>query len=392
MDRLILEDFRCFQGRHEVPLAPLTILMGESGTGKSTLLAAVRLAWDLALGKQEPGFNEEPFPLGSYGQIATWHGLPDAAPPRPFSLGSHWRGGDPQGEIVFHGTFSAQKGQPFSMHWWMEGSGYRVERLSDWITVKTPSTTISEGPYDEWLTDPDGVILEWLLARQELTGPLSEEDVKAIENLFHTPGEMGARPYAFSPDRSWLRRTYDPYREIHDCHGSHVPMVLANLAFSSGTSWNSLRRALEEFGIRSGLYKGIEVCWLGRGASGPFQLELVMDGALINLVDAGYGVRQILPVLVECLLDRTARTFLLQQPEAYLHPRAQAELGSFFVSLAKQERKRFLIETHSDSLVDRIRMDLRDGKSGLQPEDVALLYFERGENGAQIHRLEALRA
>ena len=47
MDTLILEDFRCFSGRHEVPIRPLTLLVGENSTGKTSFLAAVRAAHDL---------------------------------------------------------------------------------------------------------------------------------------------------------------------------------------------------------------------------------------------------------------------------------------------------------------------------------------------------------
>src|SRR5881396_1662040 len=75
-----------------------------------------------------------------------------------------------------------------------------------------------------------------------------------------------------------------------------------------------------------------------------------------NLVDVGYGVSQALPILVDTLQRPAAdEVFLLQQPEVHLHPRAQAELGSFFVSQAGKKR-RFVIETHSDYLVDRVRM------------------------------------
>jgi hypothetical protein len=60
-------------------------------------------------------------------------------------------------------------------------------------------------------------------------------------------------------------------------------------------------------------------------------------------------------------------------------------LGTFFAKQAKGTR-RFVIETHSDYLVDRIRMEVR--RKLLRPEDVSLLYFERGKSGAAIHNLE----
>jgi predicted ATPase len=75
---------------------------------------------------------------------------------------------------------------------------------------------------------------------------------------------------------------------------------------------------------------------------------------------------------------------LLQQPEVHLHPRAQAELGSFLAKLASDHRATpILIETHSDYLLDRICMDVRD-KKGISSKDVVVLYLTRTSNGAKI--------
>ena len=46
-----------------------------------------------------------------------------------------------------------------------------------------------------------------------------------------------------------------------------------------------------------------------------------------------------------------------------------------------------MVETHSDYIIDRVRMDVRDGKTGLKPEDVSILYFERGEADVKIHSI-----
>jgi predicted ATPase len=76
-----------------------------------------------------------------------------------------------------------------------------------------------------------------------------------------------------------------------------------------------------------------------------------------------------------------AEFFLLQQPEIHLHPRAQAELGSFLGTVVSNQSMRAVVETHSDYLLDRIRMDIRD-KKGLSPDDVIILFFER--NGLEV--------
>ena len=46
-----------------------------------------------------------------------------------------------------------------------------------------------------------------------------------------------------------------------------------------------------------------------------------------------------------------------------------------------------MVETHSDHLLDRVRMDLRDDKTKLTPDDVSVLFFERGDLDVRIHSL-----
>ena len=46
-----------------------------------------------------------------------------------------------------------------------------------------------------------------------------------------------------------------------------------------------------------------------------------------------------------------------------------------------------MIETHSDHLLDRVRMDVRDGRGELKPDDVSILFFERGNLDVRIHSL-----
>ena len=143
---------------------------------------------------------------------------------------------------------------------------------------------------------------------------------------------------------------------------------------------------MDQFGSKSGLFEHIEVIRKGNKESDPFQIGVKSGGPTFNLVDVGYGVSQALPILVDILQRPAANeVFLLQQPEVHLHPRAQAEMGSFFARLTSKNR-RFVIETHSDHLVDRVRMEVRH--KNLRPDDVSLLYFERTKHGATIHHLE----
>ena len=64
-----LRDFRCFHERQTARLAPLTLLVGENSTGKTSFLAAVRAVWDAAYGSGAPDFRRAPFDLGAFPEI-----------------------------------------------------------------------------------------------------------------------------------------------------------------------------------------------------------------------------------------------------------------------------------------------------------------------------------
>ena len=168
-------------------------------------------------------------------------------------------------------------------------------------------------------------------------------------------------------------------------------MDLANLYFQDREAWVTLKKRLEDFGKAAGLFDEISIRPLGKRNSEPFQVQVRKFGGRLkgprrNLIDVGYGVSQALPVVMEMLRQDAPDMFLLQQPEVHLHPSAQAALGSLFCQVAAAGRQ-LVVETHSDHLMDRVRMDVRDGVSALKPEDVSILFFERKDLDVHIHSL-----
>ena len=161
-----------------------------------------------------------------------------------------------------------------------------------------------------------------------------------------------------------------------------------------------LKANLEGFGSTCELFDEINVRSFGTSDGDPFQIQVRKHGGAKsrrrkgpwrNLIDVGYGVSQALPVLTELLRPDGPTMFLLQQPEVHLHPQAQAALGSLFCEVAAGGRQ-LIIETHSDYIIDRVRMDVRDGTTGLKPEDVSILYFEPGERAVKIHSIRIDKA
>lgn len=92
----------------------------------------------------------------------------------------------------------------------------------------------------------------------------------------------------------------------------------------------------------------------------------------------GYGISQILPIITE-ILAVDQKIVLVQQPELHIHPRLQAELGSIFAKGIAHNQ--YIIETHSENLLLRLRRLIRIGQ--FSPESVSVIYVQKTPEGSQ---------
>jgi hypothetical protein len=115
-----------------------------------------------------------------------------------------------------------------------------------------------------------------------------------------------------------------------------------------------------------------------------FALRLVdaITGVNVNLTDVGFGVSQVLPVIVQSLMARQ-QVLLVEQPEIHLHPRLQAELTELFVSSINRPLSNiFLVESHSEHMILRTQRLIREGR--LHPGDVSVVYADRTGSGTRL--------
>jgi hypothetical protein len=90
-----------------------------------------------------------------------------------------------------------------------------------------------------------------------------------------------------------------------------------------------------------------------------------------TIADVGFGVSQILPMLVADVALGKEGVLLVNQPEVHLHPSSQALLGNYFSS--RIQSRQYVIETHSEYLITRLRILIAKGR--LRPEDVSLYFM-----------------
>jgi AAA ATPase-like protein len=105
----------------------------------------------------------------------------------------------------------------------------------------------------------------------------------------------------------------------------------------------------------------------------------------LDLTDVGFGISQILPIIVEGLLAPPGRTLLIEQPEIHLHPKMQAALGDLLIDIANlndrepSSRRTVIVETHSEYLINRIRR--RISAHEISHADIAIYYVEPASDG-----------
>lgn len=387
---LILENVRCFVGRHTIPIRPLTILVGENSSGKSTALAMLSALGDPVGFPMRPQFNEAPYDLGGFRTIATLAGEMGGAD--HFSIGyvSDADSAEARNEVL--AKYESIEMQVALSELRIKGSENRELTLTLNLYHKLYDAVLSipwrgktdtiefffhESFGENGLLDSRSFLRTELLrvkrqgAKLELDADWLTEALKVLEPL------SVIRTLSVAPIRTKPRRTYDQVTESYDPEGNHIPLVLARILAEQSTSTQkkALLSGLKRFGRESGLFSDIALRRLGDTPADPFQLMVTVGGRPTNLLDVGYGVSQVLPLVVQGIISAEEGLLLIQQPEVHLHPRAQAALGSLFVDLVARDAKRFVIETHSDYIVDRIRMEVADGK--LPSEAFLILYLER---------------
>ncbi len=427
MDSITLENYRCFRERQSARLAPLTLLVGENSTGKTSFLAMIRALQDVTQRKRVPDFKKAPYDLGSYDEIANFRGG-RAGRAQEFEAGfkacRSGKGRSDSAKFSVYVTFAKRKNAPVPVKIrvcnanetiWMEVEYLPREKRC--VRFGTPRGSWEWDGKEDDMSDPwrrlDPVTpLYMVLGHMKF---LVDERSKAHKNLRVLSGSSQPRPqdwdsvnkvmqseysysrgethlYASAPVRSKPLRTYDPSALIWDSEGNYIPTYLADLANAHVTDkkrWEKMKDSLENFGKKSGLFDEISVRSYGKKDNEPFQLQIrkwgrKSKGPMRNLVDVGYGVSQILPIITELMQSSAPTVFLLQQPEVHLHPSAQAALGSLFCDVASSGRQ-LIVETHSDYILDRVRLDVRDRETKLKAEDVSVLFFEHGNLDVKIH-------
>ncbi|MEN2400085.1 DUF3696 domain-containing protein [Flavobacterium sp. MC2016-06] len=126
--------------------------------------------------------------------------------------------------------------------------------------------------------------------------------------------------------------------------------------------------------------------------SEPYHIELRREKLYINITETGMGIGQSLPLIIRANKPCDEETLIIiEEPESHLHPYAHAQLAQLFAdSIKEDQNKRYLIETHSESFILRLRRLIVDNNHLLTKDDIRLYYvnFDEENNESTLKNIK----
>lgn len=387
---LHMRNYRGFY-RALIPLRTCTFLVGENSTGKSSFLRVLQLV-------SSPDFWFFPrFDRGSDDEVQSFADLVSAAAGDKsfFEVGivhTDKRKDGAFGIVVAVNRFAEREGMPFlASHFQIHGSRQTLisaeKQATKYWVGSSPAHFSTENEAVDFATSRIASVAqdaELKAFPKSVRGnpPLGIclSLVRALEagekpnlNEFKAEIPLSLNLTWIAPIRTRPRRIYEGFSRNYSAEGEHSPFVLKRSLKS-----RLFVDRLAAFGDASGLFETVVTHTFGKGERNPFEILVRLRGADLNINNVGYGVSQALPLVVEFLSREKERTFAVQQPEVHLHPRAQAALGGLLLELSKERKHSFVVETHSDYLIDRFRADLAACEDA---PDSQVIFFERSDSG-----------
>lgn len=129
----------------------------------------------------------------------------------------------------------------------------------------------------------------------------------------------------------------------------------------------------------------IEVSTL-RGAIVEFEIKSVSGIGTHAVTDSGFGYSQVIPILIRGLLASKGSTFIVEQPELHLNPALHVRLADFFVSMVRAG-KQIIVETHSEHIVNAIRVFAAEDDEGELASKCAIYFIDAEDHTPTVHEL-----
>lgn len=335
LTQLDLHLFKCFE-ELRLPLAPLSLLSGANASGKSSVLQALVLAHQTM---REHEWSRRLMLNGSAIRLGTVSDVVDKLHGRrTFEIGVM------DAEVTCHWAFSGERSEMSMAVDRVDVNGSVIERPSDLRYLLPPDADLSAMSLAERLRR-----LSYITA--ERVGP---REVYAIEDRQTAPviGPQGEHAVSV----------------LHWGRDEHVLEELV-VAGVPPTRLRQVEKRMRTFFPGCGLM----LQQVPQTNAVTLGLRTSEDTDFHRPVHAGFGLTQVLPIVVAALSASKEDILLIENPEVHLHPAGQALMGQFLADVA-HAGVQVVVETHSDHVLNGIRRSVKGGR--LSAQGVALHFFK----------------
>ena len=388
------ENFKSWKDTGKLRFAPLTGFFGANSSGKTSILQTLlMIKQTVERPRKRPPEENEPLYFGDTSSLVNLGSFDDVIHQHSqdlnLGISVSWKSSK-EIKVDEHLTdslsFSTSIGKRYnhpileSCSYTANGQSWELERDQVSCMLKFPDFLVKSGysvyaggsipafPYRfygiELPDDPDATLL-----------PL----IDSLENLFDQFYYLGPLRENPRPDYTWWNKHPDDVGK----YGEEMVPAL----FSSRIQSGNLDEQVPKWLQRLGLIHSYRLAPAPRTQREyEFLVTMHKGGPEIRLTDVGFGVSQVLPVLILCYYVSEGSILILEQPEAHLHPKAQSELGDVLIDAMKNRNLQIILESHSEHLIHRLMRRIAEER--LSVEDTALYFCQINEGVSEIEQLE----
>jgi hypothetical protein len=359
--RLWVKNFRAIR-EQELDIAPITVLYGMNGTGKSSVLYALLTLKNIVLNPNQPVdafFGYGFLGLGNFKAVVFDHNDRE-----PIELGVSVTEVS-EGEIRYFVRLNPSNGE---FRFYSEPSF----RLALSVAFPYPANAHEERGWDGFR-----VVWNGLLVQVEPTNitPETKERAEFLARRFNQPIEL-VRTTEIVPLRRGFSKPYYGAVSLSPLLVSEdeVATLLATDPYLLGKVSVYLERIV-----------GHSLYYHAQLGTAIFTLNTVdrTTGMTCELVNEGFGVNHLVFLLTKALRS-DVRIVCIEEPEIHLHPSAQRKLAQALVDIAQNENKHFIITTHSETFLMALLAEVARGR--LAPEQLACYWAVKKGKEAQFER------
>ena len=331
--KITVENFKCFD-KISVDFKELNLFAGVNGMGKSTLIQAILLLRQT---------------YEKYNSI------------------NHWR------KIILNGRYINLGTLKDVAYWYRKEDNIKISMEEEkWIwncTWNNESVNLERNADELEYREKDSFLgndFEYISA--ERLGPRRFYDDLANEE--YRKFQIGTRGEKAAALLNDIGSDFKIYKNMRHISESSERLDLQINAWMSEISP----------GIKISAIPYFEVNLMGL----RYSINSSMGEESTNALNMGFGVSYALPILVAILKARKGDLIILENPEAHLHPKGQRRIGEL-VALAAANGVQIIMETHSDHILNGIRLAVKQNQ--INPEQVKMNYFYQymNKNGIPRH-------